>query len=172
MSKKKPKISEQEIKKKKDENWNNYLRIKEKNIDKALERKDYAIKQFDTLMIALSTAGLGFISNYIKDDNGDLFWARASQIIFLMCLIANLLSHIFSMWTNSIGHRNMCREFEVDCYGEDHIEGFDQRMYDIEQYVAKKRVKYLNTTIRALNVSAFLFLITAISCFIHYTFIS
>ncbi len=161
-----------EVKLKKEENWKTYLRISEKNIDKALERRDYAIKQFDTLMIALSTAGLGFTSSYIKDDVGDLLLARISQLIFLGCLISTLLSHIFSMWANNIGYKSSIKEFEVDCYGEEHVENFNKGIYLKNQRKARRQVIALNSFIRLLNILSFGSLITAISLFVKYSFTS
>lgn len=162
----------QEVKDKKAENWKAYLRIQEKNLDKAAERKDYAIKQFDTLMIALSTAGLGFTSNYIKDQTGDTYWARVSQILFLACLVTNLLSHLFSMWSHRVGCEASNKEFEVDLYGEDHTEGFNQIAHDKFQHKSKHTKSRLNHIVRACNVIAPILLLLAITSFIYYTFIS
>ncbi len=162
----------QEVKDKKAENWKAYLRIQEKNLDKAAERRDYAIKQFDTLMIALSTAGLGFTSNYIKGQTGDTYWARVSQILFLACLVINLLSHLFSMWSHRVGCEASNKEFEVDLYGEDHVQGFEQVIHDTFQLKSKRRKRILNNMVRACNIIAFATLCSAITCFICYTFIA
>lgn len=165
-----------ETKEKKDkvkaENWKTYLRIAEKGIDKALDRKEYAVKQFDYLMIAISIAALGFISNYIKDESGNLSLARASQLVLMICLFSNLFSHIFSMWSNSIGYKKCTKEFEVDSYGEEHIPNFNKKIYERKQRSSTIKIKILNLAVRTLNIISFISLITGISLFIYFTFIS
>jgi len=167
---KKDKEYKKQIKAEKAENWKTYLRLAEKNLDKSREKHEYAIKQFDTLMIALSTAALGFTSNYIKDEltTKDLFWARTSQILFLICLLSNLFSHLFSLWAHNVGVKRETKEFELDSYGEDHVLGYSE----CQQFKWQSQRKIYNIIVRVFNILAFSALILGIVSFIYYTFTS
>jgi uncharacterized membrane protein len=162
----------EEFKAQKKENWKTYVRISEKTMDKAIEKQEYAMKQFDTLIVALSTAGLGFVSNYIKDLKGDLFWARSSQILFVSSLLVMLIAHLVSMRANNVGHKTKAKQFAVDSFGEEHISGFNQKEYDEFQRKGRRKIKRLNRTVITLNTIAFVSLFSAIGSFVYFTFIS
>lgn len=165
---KKDKEYKDKIKAEKAENWKTYLRLAEKNLDKVRERHEYSVKQFDTLMIALSTAALGFTSNYIKEDTTNLFWARTSQILFLICLLSNLFSHLFSMWAHKAGLKRDSKEFQLDSYGKDHVVDYNE----CEQLKWSKYIRVYNVIVRVFNILSFSALILGIVSFIHYTFTS
>lgn len=147
-----------------------YISALEKHRDKSKERKEYAIKQFDTLMIALSTAGLGFVMNYIKDlKNVDLTLAVIAQILFLCCLLTNLFSHVFSMFENDYALQNADEKLDKERY--DHIKENEELMlFNLTQFIRDKKIALYGKIVRAMNVGAFLLLISAILTFVFFVF--
>lgn len=147
-----------------------YLRDLEKHVDKSKERKEYAIKQFDTLMIALSTAGLGFVSTYIKDMDTNILLARISQTAFLCCILANLFSHIASMWCNECALENAEELLRERRYNEI-TEEEDRINFQITQFQRDNRMRFYGKIVKALNVFAFLCLFSAIVTFFIFALI-
>jgi hypothetical protein len=147
-----------------------YIKYLEKACDEAKSRQEYAIKQLDTLMLVLSTTALGFILNYIKGMKGELLLAHASMLLFLSCILINLISHTFSMRGNSIASRIAEKQF----YWYKHKQHLDPKMTDesFELYKKKKegRRKIYSFLIRGMNTLGFVVLLTAIAAFILFAF--
>lgn len=147
-----------------------YIKYLDKATDDAKNRQEYAVKQFDTMMIALSTAGLGFVLNYTKDMKTDLTMARFSMFAFLSCLIINLISHLLSMRANRVS----LNLIERNCYKYKYGIHMDHKMTDdqFKKYSDRKESirKFYNRLIRASNFMAFITLLIAIASFILFAF--
>lgn len=147
-----------------------YLRHLEKHVDKSKERYEYAVKQFDTLMITLSTVGLGFVSAYIKGMEGDLSLAYIAQIGFLACFFSNLFSHLSSMRCNKNAMMNAKEEFEAESYDSFNGDNEGKIKYEITQELRNKEIKLFGTIVRVLNILSFVFLSFAVVCFIVFAY--
>lgn len=143
-----------------------YLKHLEKHMDKSRDRYEYAVKQFDTLMIAISTAGLGFIASYIKNMAGDLTLAYCAQIGFLICFFTNLLSHLASMRCNQNALLNAKEEFEVESYDSFAEDETGRVKYELTQNLRNREIAIFKLIIKTLNVASFLFLASSVICFI------
>lgn len=147
-----------------------YIRHLEKHVDKSKERYEYAIKQFDTLMIGLSTVGIGFVANYIKELHVGLTLAYISQFGFVTCFFMNLFSHLASMKCNKSAMLNAKQEYEAEAYGtyENDNEGLVK--YEIIQELRRKEIQLFGSIVRVLNVLSFLSLVFAVVCFIVFAY--
>ena len=143
-----------------------YLKHLEKHLDKSKERYEYAVKQFDTLMIAISTAGLGFTASYIKDMNGDLTLANCAQIGFLVCFFINLLSHLASMRSNKNSELNALEEFEAESYNSFEEDETAKIKHEITQAYRNREIYVLTIIIKTLNTASFIVLVAAVICFL------
>lgn len=160
-------VKEENFKKKMDI----YLSELIKHRDKSKERKEYAIKQFDTLMIGLSTAGLGFVMNYLKNiNNTDLTLALISQLLFLGCLLTNLFSHIFSMFANENALENAIKSLDKENY--DDLNEEETIEFYLSQQIRVKKMKLYGSIVKIMNIIAFLMLLSAIILFVIFTSIT
>jgi hypothetical protein len=140
----------------------------EKHLERSKNKAESSIKQFDTLMIAISTVGIGFVTAYIKDMNHDLFLARLSQLIFVACLFLNLFSHMFSSWVNRRVEKYALEElnfakykcFPVGIINEVQFEEFQTKRYDNK--------RWLDCIIITLNMLSFISLSFAVSLFLFF----
>lgn len=142
-----------------------YLRRLEKQFDKSKERYDYAIKQFDALMITLSTVGIGFISNYTKDMEGDLTLAYISQLIFTICFFSNLISHLASKRCYKISQIIDNAELDSEHYNIHRNQDAAEKFKKAQDKMNAQMGLY-NIVVKVLNSISFLSLSSAVICFV------
>lgn len=146
-------------------NNEHFIKDLEKCLDRSKNKRENAIKQFDTLMVAISTAGIGFVTAYIKDLEGDLLFARISQMAFVICLFINLFSHVISLLVNTKVENLAQDDLNAARYGHyprgiKNANDFEKRQD--EKYKKKTRLDYL---VISLNILAFLLLAGAVVMF-------
>lgn len=158
---------EEKLAKEKAERNNDYfIGDLEKQLDRSKNKSESAIKQFDTLMIAISTAGIGFVAAYIKDLDGDLFLARMSQSFFVGCLFINLFSHIFSSWVNTKVVKYAEDDLNVARYKHFPDGIVDEDEFETHQDNRYKKKKRIDITIITLNIISMMILLVAIILFL------
>lgn len=124
-----------------------YLKMLEKYYDRSKDKKEHAVKQFDALVVGISTAGVGFVTLYIKDMHADLWLARISQLLFVVCLFANLASHLFSQHVNGIVEKIALIDLDAEAYGR-YPEGVtEEKFHDFQDEKCREKEKLDNLVI-------------------------
>ncbi len=148
-----------------------YLRHLEKHLENSVSKKEHSVTRFDILMVSLSILGLGFVTNYAKElKDVDLLLINASQISFVVCLIINVLSQIFGIWSNTIAEKLSRNElyFIRDVYlGKEQDEEKNEQYYREEGKQDFLRKVY-DQVIRVLNVLSFITLISGLITFLMF----
>lgn len=142
-----------------------YLKMLEKYYDRSKDKKEHAVKQFDALVVGISTAGIGFVTLYIKDMHADLWLARISQLLFVTCLFANLASHLFSQHVNGIVEKIALIDLDAEAYGR-YPEGVtEETFHDFQDEKCREKEKF-DKVVVWFNRIALGLLVTAVITFI------
>ena len=147
-----------------------YLMDLEKHRDKSKEYRDYATKRFDILVITISTVGLGFVANYIKDDNlSDKTLPYLSIGLFGLCLLLNLFAQIFSRITNNLALKRAEYNLYFHRYDE-YPNKLTAEEFNQLQGSASCKINRWNLMIKTLDWISLAFLLVAIVLFLCFTF--
>lgn len=150
--------------KKKKQEQEDYVKSLEKHYDRSKDKKEYAMKQFDTLMVGISTAGIGFVTLYIKDMSTDLWLARIAQVTFVISLFANLASHFASMEANRRAEKIALDDLNAERY-DIYPEGTNQDTFEEYQTGKNDENKKFNKIVKTLNFLSFILLLSAVVVF-------
>lgn len=156
---------EQEKKEEEAKQYEHYIKALEKYHDRSKDKKEHAIKQFDALLVGISTAGIGFVTLYIKGLQAELLFARISQLAFVFCLFTNLFSHVFSHFANKRVEEIAKDDLEAAKYGR-YPKGISKDTFEEHQENRCRKKERFDMTVQVLNIMSFVLLLSAVVTFV------